>query len=324
MKNLLCPKCHKLSRSPHLKSCFSGSSKDEANLQCLLSTWPQLRDARQVLEDQQSVLAAIKELNVPYSRFQDFARLTGIKIPSIKDTARSPAVKKRMKETFNTKYGADNPLSRGTTAFEKRNRTIKKKYGVNNIFQLEHIKNKITLSHLERYGVKRKTNIEAARLSKMAWTDEQRYAIGRKIAEYKRTNPPKRNGEKAFNWKSLSIPNRLESKVAQALTDLGIGFEFSFWIAGRQFDFRIGDVIIEIQGDFWHANPKFYSESHELSFPGNVKVTAGDLWKKDHRKKVLAESRGYTVLYVWESDIRNCKNLKDFIVHLLEQSHLLQ
>ena len=102
-----------------------------------------------------------------------------------------------------------------------------------------------------------------------------------------------------------------------------MGFEFSFWIAGGQFDFRIGNILLEIQGDFWHANPKFYKESYELSFPGNIKIKAKDLWEKDYRKKVLAESRGYTLLYIWENDIKNCKNLKELIVRQLEQFHLL-
>lgn len=322
MKNLLCPKCNKLARSPHFSTCFLGFPKDEVNLQCLLFTWPNLHEAKSTLEKQQSVNSAAKVLNVPYSRLTQFAKLTNLKLPSMKEASSSQAVRNRVKETCRINFGADNPLSRGTVAFEKRNKTVRDKYGVDNVFQLNHVKEQITSTILELYGVKRKTNALKIKMSKMALTPDQRREIGRKISEYKRQNPPKRHGEKAFNWKMLSTPNKLESKVFSALSELGIDFQFSFWISGRQFDFRLNNILLEVQGDYWHANPKFYTSCQELSFPGNKKIKAEELWEKDYRKKILAESRGYNVIYLWENDIRNCANLEEFISHQLERFHL--
>lgn len=59
--------------------------------------------------------------------------------------------------------------------------------------------------------------------------------------------------------------------------------------------------IIEINGDFWHANPKIYSESY---YHPLVKKQAKDIWEKDKRKIRLAEDSGYSILVVWEKDIR--------------------
>jgi hypothetical protein len=52
------------------------------------------------------------------------------------------SINSKIKETNLKKYGAINPLSKGTTPFEKRNRTVKEKYGVDNVFQHTDIKQK--------------------------------------------------------------------------------------------------------------------------------------------------------------------------------------
>lgn len=65
------------------------------------------------------------------------------------------------------------------------------------------------------------------------------------------------------------------------------------------YDLCIGKAIIEFQGDFWHCNPTIYSED----FINNVsKLSAKEIWYKDELKKECAESLGYSVLYIWESD----------------------
>lgn len=60
-------------------------------------------------------------------------------------------------------------------------------------------------------------------------------------------------------------------------------------------------IIIEIQGDFWHANPKYYKET-DILLDG---LLAKDVWNKDNNKRKLVESKGYTVHYLWENDINN-------------------
>lgn len=65
------------------------------------------------------------------------------------------------------------------------------------------------------------------------------------------------------------------------------------------YDFTFNNKIIEIQGDYWHCNPKLYDED----FFHKVKnCLAKDVWQEDNKKKLVAESYGYEVMYVWEND----------------------
>lgn len=64
-------------------------------------------------------------------------------------------------------------------------------------------------------------------------------------------------------------------------------------------DFLIGKDIIEINGDYYHGNPKFYNELDNIQ---TINV------KKDSIKKDIFEKNGYRVHYIWEYDI--CNNLE--------------
>lgn len=67
----------------------------------------------------------------------------------------------------------------------------------------------------------------------------------------------------------------------------------SFWM----FDFHIlnSNLLIEVQGDYWHCNPKIYLEP----------INSYQKWakKRDYLKKDYANKRGYEILYFWENDI---------------------
>lgn len=77
-------------------------------------------------------------------------------------------------------------------------------------------------------------------------------------------------------------------------------------------DFKYKNKIIEFNGDYWHANPKLYSESDTL-FKSRK---ASSIWEKDRERISWLESVGYRVLVVWEKDwnttrdliFNNCKN----------------
>ena len=61
-------------------------------------------------------------------------------------------IKKKAQNTNLEKYGSENPLSKGTIAYNKRNKTVKEVYGVDNVFQNNAIKEKISKTNLEKYG----------------------------------------------------------------------------------------------------------------------------------------------------------------------------
>lgn len=69
------------------------------------------------------------------------------------------------------------------------------------------------------------------------------------------------------------------------------------------FDIKVGNAIIEFNGDFWHANPKFFSYDDKLNFPGKRKgYTAKEIWDFDNEKNQIAIDAGFKILTVWEND----------------------
>lgn len=67
------------------------------------------------------------------------------------------------------------------------------------------------------------------------------------------------------------------------------------------YDIAYNSKIIEYNGDFWHCNPAKYLA--DFVNP-RTKVKAVDKWAEDARKIQFAESQGFKVLVVWESDFK--------------------
>jgi hypothetical protein len=63
------------------------------------------------------------------------------------------------------------------------------------------------------------------------------------------------------------------------------------------YDVKHKDCIIEFNGDYWHANPRFYSATDKIR--GRL---ASEIWQRDTEKLCVASNAGFRVLVVWESD----------------------
>jgi len=94
-------------------------------------------------------------------------------------------------------------------------------------------------------------------------------------------------------------PTSIESKVYEALEKRGIKHHRQY-VINKKFtcDVAIPEkkIIIEVQGNYWHANPK--------QFPNPNKRQREQI-KKDRSKKAYLEKCGYKVVYLWESEINS-------------------
>lgn len=63
-------------------------------------------------------------------------------------------------------------------------------------------------------------------------------------------------------------------------------------------------TVIEIYGDYWHCNPKFYQANQIVKFPGR-ECTAKEIWDKDEKRIKEIEAEGYKMITIWEYDIKN-------------------
>lgn len=83
-------------------------------------------------------------------------------------------------------------------------------------------------------------------------------------------------------------------------------------------DFLIYDlkIAIEFNGDFFHANPKFY-EPNFSNFWYTDK-TAKEIWKNDETKINAIKRMGFDIFIVWESDM-NDELTKNNIINFIKQ-----
>ena len=58
-------------------------------------------------------------------------------------------------------------------------------------------------------------------------------------------------------------------------------------------------MLIEVNGSYWHADPDTYKPTDVIKFPGQKKTLVMNVWKKDLKKKLEANKKGFKVLYLW-------------------------
>lgn len=109
----------------------------------------------------------------------------------------------------------------------------------------------------------------------------------------------------------------IELELKQAFESNGIDYKEQVPIKRMTIDFQIEGTktLIEANGDFWHANPKIYGEDKPLH-----KIQKKAVAKDERKQKVLKEL-GYTVITIWENDLKT--NKEKTISNLIQQiNHL--
>lgn len=185
---------------------------------------------------------------------------------------------------------------------ETIHKNIQKKYGVNNVSELEFVKNKLSIS-LTGKCIGRKDTIE---------TREKK-----SIAAKKMWNTPniRKKLLKSFHSK-LFMEKRMihlkdnikkHSKLHENIRTV-LNLDSYNFIPEKIINNYIVDeynedkkIILEINGDYVHANPKIYKSNDIIKLYG-VRYTAQEKWESDKLKKDNLERLGYTVIVIWESD----------------------
>jgi len=146
--------------------------------------------------------------------------------------------------------------------------TFQTTYGVSNAAQIPEVRQKISSARKR----------EIAQMS----VDERRLRT--------------QKAREAVNYESS-----LEVRVKKCLVDISEDFIQHQFLWGYNFDVMLrGKILIEVNGDFWHANPTKYVATDVLL--GDL--TAEKIWLKDKRKVDRATAEGYTVITLWENEIR--------------------
>ena len=109
--------------------------------------------------------------------------------------------------------------------------------------------------------------------------------------------------------------SKLEEDFARDFLDkLGVKFIWQFEAKeiGRFYDFKIiGGPIIEIQGSYWHGDPRLYEKK-------DLNKTQLKTQMVDEYKKKWALSHGIPIYYIWQKDIKeNPDKVMNFLKEIL-------
>ena len=76
--------------------------------------------------------------------------------------------------------------------------------------------------------------------------------------------------------------------------------------------------MIEINGSYWHANPRIYKKDDLINYPGQT-ITAFEKWQIDILKENFALKNGYRVIAIWDDELKNCTTAENFKDLLLQK-----
>ena len=229
------------------------------------------------------------------------------------------------KETTNQKYCSFKCLgldkSRLETALKnlpnQREWTIKElnflrdNYGSMNINELSTILHTVPgnlIAVANRYGIK----------SARYWTKEQiDYLMEHHTDDYDSLCEHLHKSLPAINHKVSRLKlkrnarwtkSRLETEFEHLLKPFGFDYEYQYPIGNAVFDYFINGIAIEVQGNYWHCNPKFFVN-------GPVDDRQRNKVARDNYKKDLLAGLEVKLIEVWEDDIYNNKDYVKSILH---------
>jgi len=196
---------------------------------------------------------------------------------------------------------------------ETRKRKSISKSGKNNPNWGKHPSNETTMKHME-----------SAKKSGVG-----KWMVGRHPSKLTREKMSIIMRTKWINGE-LSLNRKFQDTIPELLLDdnlIKIGYIMNITLIKQKRIKGIGlidrylpkeNILIFVDGDYWHGNPKFY-KANNIMYRG---LKAKDIQKKDRIITKRCKQLGYKVLRLWEDDIKN--NINECLdkIRKYENSHL--
>ena len=261
-------------------------------------------------------------------------------------------VKRNIKEAHNTQfyknklfdsveqiYGVKN-VSQNKEIKEKKKQTLIRKFNTINSFLIPDIKEKRKKALQEYFSDKSRLESTFKKVQKK-WIERYGVTNFTKLPSFKKSQSKRQikffssmsQEEKCEYTTKCRLALRdliqsgyyvkgqesaLEKRVQKVLSNMGILYQKHVYYKKYNYDIAINNkLFIEIQGDYWHANPMIYSESD--IFVGGKKAI--DIWKKDIIKKNVIEKNNRYYLALWESELKvmSDNDIKNWILYQISK-----
>lgn len=256
-----------------------------------------------------SVLFINKKYNFDFRRYLNDL---GLKHKTIAEATSTENCIKNRENTCLKKYGVINP-SKAEVIKNKKKSTFIKNYGVDNIRKLPAYRKEWEAKMIKKYDSVCLSNLHGNQNSfgwKTISEDDKNARIGNLVKKahiwyYNLSEEDRANyNKKKYVNRGNYYVSSLEKRISQILTLNNILYRAQFFISKYPFDFVIGNHVIEVQGTYWHCDPRIYKAT-DLIKRNNKLVLVQEIWNKDLLKKKIVEEKGYDISYIWEFDMNN-------------------
>lgn len=221
-------------------------------------------------------------LNTTNSRLIAFCKRHSIVRKTIKEAARSTITRNLCKSTVSKIYGNDIiNVSQAKAVKEKKIATNLSRYGVENPFQRDEVQIATKHSMIQRYGVENPVHIQNRKFHSGRFSKPHK-----QVSEYLSSLKIDHLNDYPGNFKKF---NKDLSRMYSPIPDI--------YILEK-------NIVIEIYGDRWHMNPKFYNPTDVVQFFVGER-TAVECWRYDKIRIDHLKSFGLEVMIIWESDIKH-------------------
>lgn len=220
----------------------------------------------------------LKKYGVEYSfqaeEVKDKIKATSLERYGVDNPSKSNIIKDRIVESNRKNLGVDYPMQ-SKEVMDKSMVTSLQKYGTEYPNQSEIVKQHIRESNIEKYGVEHPAQSDMVKRQTII-TNRERYGVDYTCLIYQ--------------GKLVGDDSTYNRSFAKLLDNSKISYEREFLLQKYSYDFKVGNVLIEI-------NP---TATHNTHFSPYGKCRIGKTYHKDKSK--LAKDNGYHVIHVFDWD----------------------
>lgn len=331
-----CPVCGELVKrgnGHHMRACRIKylSSLSETEIQ----NWKDL-----YLKQGKSLVQISEETGLPYQWCSKILEELGVQLRNIKQASIMPDKKTKYEKTMLERWGTKHNFDKDNPSRKKWEKRLLEEEGITNVFQRESVKVKIKNTLNERYTKDEIYNNYAKGSTLQYWIgklgEEEGIKRFNQICHDKGKSMRKsyyiekygtKKGLKLYNEKLKNIckgfahNNGLNEQFEKMLLKYNVQYEKEYYLPsskyGYHYDFKINNLIIELNGIYWHCSPKKYKPNDKVKFPNNKYIIAKDKWKYDEEKYNFAIDSGYQCEVLWEDELSEPR-----LLNILDKHHI--
>ena len=265
---------------------------------------------------------------------------------NVKSSTNTSKKKEKYENTMMDRFGCKHNFEKNCESRKKWEKRLFEEEGITNVFQRESVKEKILSTMLEKYGsIEEIKKVRGFYSTKEGF--QEKYGDNWEI-EWEKCIQSKRTMSQDFykdrygeDWESYwnthleKVKNRskggnlngLNKKCYDILEKYNILFEPEFPISKTNtscgkgyyyfYDIKISNLLIELNGTYWHCDPRKYNATDIVKFPNNTLKRVQDIWDKDKDKINHAIQNGFYIETIWEYDFS-----EDKLIEILKKYNL--